>query len=118
MRLTSSFWVSAYLRRCAQHNIFGVVERKGAVEAGAVFIKVSLLDGTGLLFAPAPQSFFDEGPTQRKWVAVSKTGPLTDADIDVRIAREVKFDPDLWLVTIEDRDGRHMLEDELIAADG
>ena len=54
MRLKSSIWVAAYLRRCQSEGIFGAVRKRGAEEAGAVFVKVALLDGNAMLYAPAP----------------------------------------------------------------
>ena len=59
MRLKTALWVAAYLRRCHVEGIFAVVRRRGAEEAGAVFVRISRLDGTSDLFGPAPQSAFD-----------------------------------------------------------
>ena len=59
MRLKTGLWVAAYLRRCHVEGIFAVVRRRGAEEAGAVFVRVSRLDGTSDLFGPAPQSAFE-----------------------------------------------------------
>ena len=56
MRLKSSIWVAAYLRRCQTEGIFGAVRRRGAEEAGAVFVKVATLDGNAMLYSPAPQT--------------------------------------------------------------
>ena len=53
MRLKSSIWVAAYLRRCQTEGIFGAVRKRGAEEAGAVFVKVALLDGNAMLYAPS-----------------------------------------------------------------
>src|SRR6202051_478213 len=53
MRLKSGIWVAAYLRRCDVEGAFAAVRRRGAEEAGAVFIKISRLDGTGTLYWPA-----------------------------------------------------------------
>ena len=60
MRLKSTIWVAAYLRRCQTEGIFGAVRRRGAEEAGAVFVKVALLDGNAMLYAPAPQTVYDD----------------------------------------------------------
>ena len=59
MRLKTALWVAAYLRRCQVEGISGVVRRRGAEEAGAIFVRISRLDGTSELFGPAPQSAFD-----------------------------------------------------------
>ena len=66
MRLKSSIWVAAYLRRCQTEGIFGAVRRRGAEEAGAVFVKVATLDGNAMLYAPAPQTVYDDSrPIER-----------------------------------------------------
>jgi len=112
MRLKSAIWVSAYLRRCGVEGAFAAVRRHGADEAGAVFIKVSRLDGTAVLYSPAPQAAFDEGqPMERMFSAVlGGEAPVSEADIEARLTREIKFDPDLWIVEVEDRAGRHFLD--------
>jgi hypothetical protein len=111
MRLKSGIWVAAYLRRCFIEGAFGAVRRRGADEAGAIFIKVSRLDGTADLYGPAPQSLFENAqPVERAFSPCLKTLPAPDADVEAYLARQSKFDPDLWIVEIEDRNGRHFLE--------
>jgi hypothetical protein len=112
MRLKTGIWVAAYLRRCNVEGVFAAVRRHGAEEAGAVFIKINRLDGTGTLYGPAPQSAFDEArPVDRMFVAfVGRDTPAADADIEVRLTKEIRFDPDLWVVEVEDRAGRNFLD--------
>jgi len=111
MRLKTALWVAAYLRRCHVEGIFAVVRRRGAEDAGAIFVRVSRLDGTSDLFGPAPQSAFDaaEG-TARAFTPSLATQSAPDADVEVYLARQVKFDPDVWIVEIEDRAGRNFLD--------
>jgi hypothetical protein len=110
MRLKSAIWVAAYLRRCQVEGVFGAVRRRGAEEAGAVYVKLALLDGRAMLYAPAPQASYDDShPTDRKFVAVSPA-PEPEGDVEKRLMREIGFDPDVWIVEIEDRLGRHLLE--------
>ncbi len=112
MRLKSGIWVSAYLRRCGVEGAFAAVRRRGAEEAGAVFILVNRLDGTVTLYGPAPQSLFDDAqPVERMFTAVlGRNAPVAEADAEARIAREIKFDPDVWVIEVEDREGRHFLD--------
>lgn len=116
MRLKSSIWVSAYLRRCDVEGAFAAVRRRGAEEAGAIFIKLNRLDGTGTLFGPAPQSMFEEArPADRLFTAlVGGATPAADADIEARLTREIRFDPDVWIVEVEDRRGRAFLDEALV----
>jgi hypothetical protein len=110
MRLKSSIWVAAYLRRCQAEGVFGAVRRRGAEEAGAVFVKVSLLDGHAMLYAPAPQTVYDDSrPIERFFVPVSPQ-PLPEQAVEERLTKEIRFDPDAWIVETEDRAGRHFLD--------
>jgi len=112
MRLKSGIWVAAYLRRCQIEGAFAAVRRRGAEEAGAIFIIVNRLDGTATLYGPAPQSAFDEAqPADRMFAAVlGGAAPVPEGDIDARLTRETRFDPDIWVLEVEDRAGRHFLE--------
>jgi hypothetical protein len=116
MRLKSSIWVSAYVRRCDIEGAFAAVRRRGAEEAGAIFVKLNRLDGTGTLYGPAPQTMFEEArPADRLFtVLAGGAAPASDADIEARLARELKFDPDVWIVEVEDRQGRNFLDDALV----
>lgn len=111
MRLKSAIWVAAYLRRCNGAGAFAVMRRRGAEEAGAVFIKVDRLDGTADLYGPAPQTAFDEAhPADRAFMTCLPTQPVPSADAEAYLARQLRFDPDVWIVEVEDRDGRHFLD--------
>jgi hypothetical protein len=110
MRLKSSIWVAAYLRRCQTEGIFGAVRRRGAEEAGAVFVKVAMLDGNAMLYTPAPQTAYDDSrPFERIFVPMSKE-PVPEPSVEERLAKEIHFDPDVWIVETEDRAGRHFLD--------
>ncbi|MBS0536913.1 MAG: DUF1491 family protein [Proteobacteria bacterium] len=116
MRLKSSIWVAAYVRRCNIEGAFAAVRKRGAEEAGAIFIIVNRLDGTATLYGPAPQaSFDDDAPSDRSFsIVTGRDGPVPEADIEARLQREIRFDSDLWIVECEDRAGRHFL-DKLVA---
>ncbi|MBI4367050.1 MAG: DUF1491 family protein [Deltaproteobacteria bacterium] len=116
MRLKSSIWVAAYVRRCHIEGAFAAVRRRGADEAGAVYIKINRLDGTGTLYGPAPQAVFDEAqPAGRLFtVILGRKAATTDADIEARLVREIRYDPDVWIVEVDDRVGRHFLDDAVV----
>jgi len=104
MRVTSEFFVSALVRRVFGEGGFAAVSRRGAEEAGAVFVSVDRLDGTFDLYGPAPQAMFSDQPQGRLFEEVfSQTDQPT---IDERLKREARMDPDYWLVEIEARDGK------------
>jgi hypothetical protein len=111
MRLKSAIWVAAYIRRCHIEGSFAVVRRRGAEEAGSIFVKIDRLDGTADLFGPAPQSAFDEArPADRAFSPCLKVQPAPAGEVEAYLAREIRFDSDVWIVEIEDRGGRHFLD--------
>jgi hypothetical protein len=106
-RLRSDFWVAAHLRSCATAGLVGVLRRRGAAEAGAIFIKVDRLDGTASLYGPAPQALVEDAGVRRF------TALLTDVpayEVEERMAREARFDSDYWLIEVESRTGLHGLD--------
>ncbi|MDP4021766.1 DUF1491 family protein [Methylobacterium sp. NEAU 140] len=108
-RLRSDFWVSAHLRRLGVEGIPAVLRRRGAAEAGAVFVKVDRLDGTADLYGPAPQALIEaEDAGERRFSVLIAGG--TPLDAEERLAKEIRFDSDLWIVEIDDRQGRHYLD--------
>jgi hypothetical protein len=110
MRLKSSIWVAAYLRRCQSEGVFGAVRRRGAEEAGAVFVKVALMNGNAMLYAPAPQTVYDDSRPIERIFMPSPPQPVDERKIEERLMKEMSFDPDVWIVEIEDKAGRHFLD--------
>ncbi|MBV9567719.1 MAG: DUF1491 family protein [Hyphomicrobiales bacterium] len=110
MRLRSDIWVSAYLRRCAVEGVTAVLRRRGAAEAGAIFVKVDRLDDTAMLYGPAPASEELPQGVDRLFTRLHASLTVSPADVEARLAKERGFDPDLWIVEVEDRDGRSFLD--------
>jgi hypothetical protein len=110
MRVTSDFFVSALVRRIFSAGGFAAIERRGATEAGAIFIRQRFRDGTETLFGPAPQALVarpgetimpDEAGNRHFEIRLKQGDPEAIAAI---LAREVKFDADLWVVELESDD--------------
>lgn len=107
-RLRSDFWVSAHLRRLGGEGIAAVQRRRGAAEAGAIFVKVDRLDGTADLYGPAPQALIEaEDSGERLFSPLLSSAP--SFEVEDRLTRELRFDSDLWIIEIDDRAGRHAL---------
>lgn len=108
MRLKSEIFVSALLRRVFNQGGYAAVLRKGADAAGAIFIRQRSRLGLEVLYAPAPQNFFtDEAPG--RLFEIRLDGAASDV-VDQAIAREVRFDPDCWVVEIEVDDRGDLFE--------
>ncbi|MDA0963112.1 MAG: DUF1491 family protein [Proteobacteria bacterium] len=107
-RLASGFWVQAYLTRLRLQDIPAFVTAHGDDTAGAVLVKLNTLDGQARAF----QRSFDLMSGARIWVVLAEG---EEAAVDAAVARQRGFDPDLWVIEVEDRAGRHLLGEEGLA---
>ncbi len=103
MRLKSEIWVQAFVRRCAFEGKYCTIVARGAAEAGAVFVIVNRLDGRFHLFGPAPGPAFDEKGDRR--FIEELPFPSQESKVMALLERRRKFDSDIWIVEVEDRDG-------------
>ena len=104
-RLTAQFWVDAYLARLRMFDIPAFVVAHGDDTGGAVLVKLATLDGNAVLF----QRSFDLMSGERVWVELSKGA---ERDVDAAVAKQRSFDRDVWVIEVEDRAGRHLLDQE------
>lgn len=102
-RLTAEFWVSAYLNRLRLLDIPAFVVARGDATAGNIMVKINTLDGQ----AEAFQRSFD-ATGGRIWITLSKGA---DHVVEDSLRKQRKFDPDIWIIEVEDRAGRHLLDD-------
>jgi hypothetical protein len=108
MRVRSELWVRAYLRRCQAEGVPVVIVRRGDEAAGAIFICIDRLDGTVNLYGPAPAGLSESG-TERHWINCFGIRAVDQTEANLYLARQQEFDPDLWIIEIEDKAGRHFL---------
>ena len=104
-RLTTDFWVSAYLNRLRLADIPVFVTAKGDATAGVVMVKLNTLDGQAVAY----QRSFDLMTGARAWVVLSEGG---ERDVDEAIAKQRSFDTALWVIEVEDKAGRHLLDED------
>lgn len=107
-RLAAHVWVAAYLARLRLADIPAFVVARGDPTAGAVLVKLNTLDGRARLF----QRSFDLATGARAWIVLSEG---EEASVDASVARQRSFDRDLWVIEVEDRGGRHLLDEEGLA---
>lgn len=103
-RLTTEIWVAAYLTRLRLATVPAFIVQKGDGTAGAVLVKVNTLDGKACCY----QRSFDLLSGDRRWVVlIEDDEPQVDESID----KQKGFDPDIWVIEIETRDGNHLLDE-------
>jgi hypothetical protein len=103
-RLAAKFWVQAYMARLEFAGIPAYVVAHGDDTAGAVLVKLATLDGQAVAY----QRSFDLMSGDRKWVVLSEGD---EPSVDAALRRQREFDPDVWVIEVEDRQGRHMLDE-------
>ncbi len=106
-RLTAEFWVQAYLARLRLADIPAFVTARGDATAGAVAVKLNTLDGQAQAFGRAT-----DANGARVWTTLAEGA---EAEVDAAMARQRRYDPDLWVIEVEDRAGRHLLEEPGLA---
>jgi len=106
-RLKTTIWVAALIRRAQLSGASAFVARKGEPESGTVIVKVALLNGTARVWS---SSYGREG--QRRWMRATGAELVPDADAEAYVARARSRDSDLWVIEIEDREGRDFLTEE------
>jgi hypothetical protein len=103
--IPAHLWVSALIRRAQLGGAFATIAHRGDAERGDVVVKVTPERGKARLYAPA---FNPDGPLEFEALPPGD-GDADEADVEALIAKRLKMDRDLWVIEIEDRDGRHFL---------
>ncbi len=104
MRLTARMWVDAYLTRLRLSDIPAFVVAHGDDTGGAVLVKLATLDGRAQAF----QRSFDLMTGERNWMVLSEGD---EPEVDAAITRQRGYDSDLWVIEVEDKAGRHLLDE-------
>ena len=106
-RLTSGFWITAYMARLRLNDIPHFLRKRGDKTAGAILVLVNTLDGNAKLYQ---RGMAFDGP--RGWGVLAEG---SERDVDEAMTRQITYDPDLWVVEVEHADGRHLLDEPGLA---
>ncbi|WP_425411050.1 DUF1491 family protein [Hyphococcus sp.] len=107
-RLKTEIRVSAHLRRAQGAGAFATIVRRGDPDAGAVAVKVYIARGDARLYTQSRD--MDGNAVWREPFESDQQTEDMEEKIDAWLARETAIDPDLWIVEIEDREGRAFLD--------
>ncbi|HYM18652.1 MAG TPA: DUF1491 family protein [Micropepsaceae bacterium] len=107
LRLKSAIYVQAVIRRAESAGANAYLVRRGAEEAGAVFMKLNRLDGTCAVLSPARRG------EERVWTRPLGDG-ASEAEAAEYFAKQLRFDPDIWILEIEDREGRAFVDEPIV----
>jgi hypothetical protein len=107
--LTTGIWVAAQVRICDRNFIPATIVRRGDSDAGTVLLKLNRFEDGVTVYTQA-SSTGDE-PT---WSRGTGPKPVSEAEADAYIERQVKYDPDVWVLEIEDRRGKYKLDGKVV----
>jgi hypothetical protein len=108
-RLKAEIWIRAQLRLCDQAFLPAVIRRKGDPDAGAILIKLDRLDGTSVVLSQVRTA---EG--RRAWMRVTGEAPTENAEAEAYISKQLRVDPDIWILEIEDPEARYVIDGEVV----
>lgn len=109
MGLTTGLWVSAQVRLCDRAFIPATVVRRGDADAGTVLLKLNRFEDGVTVYTQA--STIADVPA---WSRGTGPLPVTEAEADAYIERQVKYDPDVWVLEIEDRKGQYKIDGKIV----
>ena len=110
-RLKAELWVKAHLRTCNFMNIPAFVVKRGDDQAGSVLIKINRLNDNCMVLMPTTN--FETG--KRQWLQGTGADWVSEGLADAYIEKQLKFDRDLWVLEIEDTEGRHLLQEDVVS---
>ena len=108
-RLKTELRVQAWLRRCAVAGLMATIARKGDADAGALFLKVNRFAAGCEVFSGVTGP--DGAPA---WLRATGSAPVSEKDADIYLARQSKYDPDLWVLEIEDPKAQFVLDGKVL----
>ena len=107
-RIKTAIQIKAIIRRAEVAGAQAFLVRRGQEDAGALYLKVSRLDGTFVVLNQARR-----GDGELVW-----TKPLGDSvdesGASKYLEKQLRFDPDIWILEIEDREGRAFVNEPIV----
>ena len=103
VRITAEIWIAAYRAMLEKQGIPIYVNKTGDKSAGAILVKVSTKGDQASLYHRVPNTI-----GQRCWTLFDSN---SEEAINETINKQCSFDPDLWVLEIEDPKGRHLLDE-------
>lgn len=107
-RLPTHLWVMAHIRTADAQGVSMMVLRKGDPNRGTVILKLNRLDRTFSVLVQVREQ------DRLRWSRGTGTDPVDEATAAAYIARQTRYDPDVWVIEVEDRQGRHWFEGEVV----
>jgi hypothetical protein len=94
-RVKAGLWVQMVLRLGDLGGRPGAVLRRGDADAGGILVVLRGRAGLSVL------SQVRAADGEAAWMRATGAEPVDETAVDAYVARQVKFDPDLWVLEFE-----------------
>ncbi|MGE4351546.1 MAG: DUF1491 family protein [Bdellovibrionales bacterium] len=108
--LPADLRIKAQIRIAAAQGISMFIVQKGDPTSGTIYLKINKLDGTAEVLS---QVRTEKGLC---WMSATEGQGWPEKEADDYLAAQADFDPDLWIVEIEDKKGRHWFPEEILTS--
>lgn len=108
-RLKTELRVQVWLRRCAGQGLMATVAHKGDADAGVLFVKVNRFAAGSMVFSSVPTEDASDA-----WLRATGPAAVPEKEADLHIARQIKYDPDMWVLEIEDPKSQFQLDGKIL----
>ncbi len=106
-------WIDALARRANVAGAFATISHIGDDQRGDVIIMTRDINGLVRLFGKAPPGLHDETTFEQLTPDASQ---MSEAEATKYVNRRLSYDSDLWVIEIDDKEGRHFLTEKVINA--
>jgi hypothetical protein len=106
--LPTDLLIDAQRRVAEREGVPMTVVRRGYNGSGAILLKINRLDGTARVLSQI------RSDDELVWSPVSRADPMDEKDADAYLEKQGRIDPDLWIIEIEDKQGRHWFPGKVV----
>lgn len=104
-RMPTGLWVQAHLARLSSKGIPVVLVKRGDLNSGIVIVKVNRIEGGIDIFMQGR-----DAAGNFSWQPGIDGRRVDDLEADAFIKRQTAYDPDIWVIEIEDCEGCNPIE--------
>lgn len=108
-KIKAGIWVQAQIRLCDINFIPLMVRHKGDPDSGAILLKIDKGEAGCSVLSQVRDVDGNPG-----WMYGGGGELIEQKEAEAYIQRQIKRDPDLWVLEIEDQKGRYELDGNIV----
>jgi hypothetical protein len=100
MAINSEIVVKALIKTANKNFIDAYLIKRGDINAGEIFLKLNNLEGYSMLYS------YRKSKMKNPWEVYGSKSWQIESDINKKIDKIIKVDTDVWVIEIEDKEGK------------